>query len=109
MTGPVYLRVALNGSGAGTATRTINGLVFGVRIVPSGGTPDVTIADDVDTLLDSVSVSTDTTYHPQYAIQQNDGTAGTGYAPFQLAGTVTVTIASGEANGSVEIWIKVLS
>lgn len=103
-----YIKVDLNGSGAGSATRGVYGILAGIRVVPSSGTPTVTIADTVDTVLSSVVVSTDTTYHPQAEVQDNSATTKGLYTPYVLVETVTVTVTGGAASGSVEVWLKIV-
>jgi hypothetical protein len=103
-----HLQLTLNGSGAGSGTYNVFGAVAAVRVVRSAGSPVVTIADALDTVLNGVTVASNTTYHPQVATTTNDGTTATAlYADYVLSGIVTVTVASGTAASVVDVYIKV--
>jgi hypothetical protein len=102
-----YVKIDLNSSGAGSAILKVFGRVAAIRVKRNSGSPHITITDGVDTLLNDVTVASDTTYHPQVATTAADGTtATTFFTDFVLTGNTTLTIASGAASGNVEVWIK---
>lgn len=102
------LPIALDGSGVGSGTILLQGILAALRVERSSGSPVVTVSDSVDTVLNGVTVATNRTYHPHTEAENNAGTGQAQYIPFQFNGIVTVTVTGGAASGTVTLKFKVI-
>ena len=103
-----YIPITLNSSGVASVEINAFGLVTSIRIERSSGSPVVTISDDVDTIVDGVTFSSDRTVYPRAANEDVDGVAIGTWSPFSVAGNVTIAITGGASNGTVNVRMKVL-
>lgn len=103
---PVTIVVELNGSGAGSATCTLNGALLCYNLARSGGSPVVTITDGYATPVDGVTHAANGQFHPHAPVLDADGVEGTTTTLyiFTEAHDVTITVTSGDTtDGTVTL------
>lgn len=113
-----FFPVALDGSGNGTFDVEMHGELAAILADKTGiaANPTLTVAElqgMQQTVLNGVTVSATARYYPRVAVQDNAAAArlyaagGTAVSDrYMLDGLVRVTIAGGDANETMNIWVQ---